>query len=511
MPFGAGSQSQSGLKKLKTQLIKKLRPVSTGMLVSVESSDNNALHLNMVINSKKRLMTSPFDEVSGALSIGVDVLLENVSKADVRNRVAYALKYKSIPSDDQFNGNLLNTTGNVRNAKHALNDYKLFIQNQALAVSIIYKQLLDFGIRPPAKKILMLPEFSDTTKIIHNLIAQFKHFGKAHTDKTGIMSENKLKQHINYLLSKTLDTVNLSTTDIILPGKKNIILPAPTTQIEKKKQNKTTRQRLKNMFGLLRSWGLELPAVKTVSSNEWLKFQGSLLAMVEQLDKTGVCRTTKRGALTLTEFKAVYNERMQTLPHASKPAENKNKKREKWTTRAVPKGQSLSQQEYYQQDLAIVRERRKKRNSERLRRKKHKIKLQQRKEFKLFVAHLVKWQLPPPTEKIMQSKIFCKALPRLIIMTKQLITSSYCRAKNGNVLDLRQFKASYLKWIFSIENTLPTAKKSTRQKIKDATTAGVNRVLALHNFIKENQSVSKVFSAFVLKTLRPMHSAREPP
>jgi hypothetical protein len=51
-----------------------------------------------------------------------------------------------------------------------------------------------------AKKILMLPEFSETTKAIHNLLAQFKHFGKAHTDKTGIMSAHKLKQYIALLL-----------------------------------------------------------------------------------------------------------------------------------------------------------------------------------------------------------------------------------------------------------------------------------------------------------------------
>jgi hypothetical protein len=158
MPFGAGSQSQNQIKKLKSQLLKKLKPTTTGALVSVESSGNDALHLNMIIQSKKRLITSPFDEVSGALNIGVDVLLENVSKADVRNRVAYALKYQSIPSKDRYNGNLVNTTGNVRNAKNAINDYKLFIDNQALAVAIIYKQLLDFGITPPAKKILMLPE-----------------------------------------------------------------------------------------------------------------------------------------------------------------------------------------------------------------------------------------------------------------------------------------------------------------------------------------------------------------
>jgi phage terminase Nu1 subunit (DNA packaging protein) len=307
--------------------------------------------------------------------------------------------------------------------------------------------------------------------------------------------------------------VNLSTTDskIILPGKNNIILPVPSPEIQNKKQNKHTRQRLKNMFVLLSGWGLELPTIKTISSKEWLKFQGSLLSMVEQLDKQGVCHTARRGALTLTEFKAVYKDRLQSLQHSSKPAENQNKKKEKWTTRAVPKGQSLTQQEYYQQDLALVRERRKKRNSERLRREKHKIKLKQRKEFKLFVAHLVKWQLPPPTAKIMQSKIFCKALPRLIIMTKQLITSSYCRAKNGNVLDLNQFKDSYIHWILSIENTVPTAKKSTLQKIKDSTTAGVNRVLALQKFIKTNESINKVFSGFILKTLRPLHSAREPP
>jgi hypothetical protein len=71
------------------------------------------------------------------------------------------------------------------------------------------------------------------------------------------------------------------------------------------------------------------------------------------LHKTGVCHTVRRGALTLTEFKAVYNERLQALPHASKPDKKQNKAREKWTTRAVPKGQSLTQQEYYQQDLAL--------------------------------------------------------------------------------------------------------------------------------------------------------------
>lgn len=195
MPF---EQSESLVKKLKTNIIRKLRNNATGGLVSIETTANDSLHLNVIINSDNVIVPTLFNKSLKNLNTSGDVFFEEIMDGSrgvdiatqMRKITSYSLKKQSIPSNEQYRGNTANKFGNWRSITEIFHSQKIIKQNPSIAVASIVESCNRLGI--------LLPSNSDTssaavTDIVY-LINQLDKFGKCYSNKHGLMS---LKQFQN--------------------------------------------------------------------------------------------------------------------------------------------------------------------------------------------------------------------------------------------------------------------------------------------------------------------------
>jgi hypothetical protein len=310
MPYGAGSQSKESVGKLKTNILTALKPHITGAMVSVEVSDNDALHLNFVLNSRKKILQSIFEKLEQEVDIGLDTLLEPISPSDVRNRTAYALKYRSIPTQEQYNGNLVNTTGDVRRAGQVIRDYKLLSSDRGLVVHRIINDLTELGIKQPGFDTLISDEHLRTTTAIFKLLSDFKNFGKAHTGAMVIISKTELAKHITLLLNAATSNKIIAPTTEIFTGSPTHAQQTPQTPkiktIERKVSSTNTDLDLNLIVEQLNQIGVKTK-VEVLRLQELSEQTKVIRALLEQFKCFGYAHTQRAGTMNAEGLRDYIN------------------------------------------------------------------------------------------------------------------------------------------------------------------------------------------------------------
>ena len=192
MPHGK-AQNQNTIKALKTKVTRKLRKSTDGMMVSVETSANDALHLNLIINSPGEISPRPFQTIIKNMGIEASIFVEDISKNDIRRVTSYAMKFQSLPSKEQYTGNLINLSGGVRNASDVIKSHRMGRYAPAVAVESMNLTLLEMGLEPPTEDMWL--ETSLVTKInkLNYMLAQLKQGDVCYHDEYGLLTKKKFE------------------------------------------------------------------------------------------------------------------------------------------------------------------------------------------------------------------------------------------------------------------------------------------------------------------------------
>jgi len=183
MPFGDG---QENIKEIKTKITRKIRKSTNGAMISVESSKNQALHLNIILNSDELIKPLIFEKIlenTGGGSVFVDELHNPL---DIRKATSYSSKISSIPDAKQYAGNILNTAGNIRTMKQILHSDRMMSNNPYMALASMSQAFAKIGVLPPN------PATTPKKTIIQltQLIEQLNIHGKCYSTKYGVLDWN---------------------------------------------------------------------------------------------------------------------------------------------------------------------------------------------------------------------------------------------------------------------------------------------------------------------------------
>jgi hypothetical protein len=71
--------------------------------------------LTAVINSKNKLLVSPFESVARRVGVQISLKIQELATAtDIRRATAYSFKFERIPDKQEYTGNLYNLSGAYR-------------------------------------------------------------------------------------------------------------------------------------------------------------------------------------------------------------------------------------------------------------------------------------------------------------------------------------------------------------------------------------------------------------
>ncbi len=198
MPFG---EAQNHLKELKTKLTRKLRTSTNGAMITVESSNNDALHLNIITNSDNKLTTAPFSKILSNMNFEASIFLDDLkTNTDIRRATAYSNKIESIPNKHQYDGNILNTTGNIRTMREILQSQRMAKRMPVIAMVSINQTLAKLGLEPLDDYLFSSDFIQKNLKQIMNYSDQLDKLGKCYSPKYGIMTHADFNAKFNMRL-----------------------------------------------------------------------------------------------------------------------------------------------------------------------------------------------------------------------------------------------------------------------------------------------------------------------
>jgi hypothetical protein len=311
MPAWHGNPQSKKINKLKSEFLRIARPMSTGGLFSVETSAENQLHINAVINSRKELTASPFERAARRVGVDVSVDIQQLrTSLDVRRATAYSFKYECIPDKEDYAGNLFNLSGTTKRVGSVISSSGMFKKSPIIAIQSTISTLKGWGVVEPNIFLMQSPELKNIVRQLCSLVAQVSEFGACYIGKDLLDKEDFLDYYNSQILPL-----------LIKPEGKNEL---PGIAKDSEKQKITTRQRLKNMFSCLLGFGLALPSVEIIKSEAFAKFQPNLINLVEDLVANGSCYSHSRGSMTLDDFKIIYNEKILSIGNLISAKDNEN-------------------------------------------------------------------------------------------------------------------------------------------------------------------------------------------
>lgn len=199
-------QTQSNIKMMRSNIIRSMRKSSDGLFCSVETSQNRALHLNMLILSDDKPSLTVFQRalknIGSDGSIFSETLTNGKSSPDiltqVRNITAYALKRQSIPTPDQFNGNLITTQGSVKGMKEILQGEAMRRIAPLVALVSMRNTLDKLGLITPDPNKSYPKHTNEILADFARMAKQLEKGKRCYSVRHGMLSEKEFTHYYNY-------------------------------------------------------------------------------------------------------------------------------------------------------------------------------------------------------------------------------------------------------------------------------------------------------------------------
>ena len=288
MPEWRGKPQANKLKQLKSGFTRVLKS-SNGAIVGVETSADKQLHLNAVINSKNKLLVSPFEEVARRVGVPISLKIQELTTAtDIRRATAYSFKFERIPDKQEYSGNLYNLSGTTKRVGAVLSSSGCFKKSPLLAMTSAINTLKGWGVTPPSMILMQSQELKQVVRKLCSAVAQLLEFNACYVGDDLLDKQ----QFIDYYNSEVVQ-----------------LLTSQTTICNQEPSKKDFEKACKLLVG----WGLEPPSVKIVSTKDFKKIRDNLTKIILELNRNGYCSSNKRGRMSVDDFKIIYKREMQDL------------------------------------------------------------------------------------------------------------------------------------------------------------------------------------------------------
>jgi hypothetical protein len=200
MPHGKG-QNQQIFKKLKSSIVRKIRPLVNGSFISIEASNTNSLHLNIITTSQEPIDNQIIPKLIAKQDIEIDYFQEDNIQDDIRHITSYALKGQSIPSPDSYQGNLYNVGGDMTTISKFLKTERMYQKSNIVCVKALSIQLekLDFKIHPEA--LYKTNSFMKIKDDFLYLARQADKFNMCYSKRHGLLTTKEFRNKYNALMS----------------------------------------------------------------------------------------------------------------------------------------------------------------------------------------------------------------------------------------------------------------------------------------------------------------------
>lgn len=179
------------IKALKTKLTRKLRQSTNGLMCSIETTPNDALHLNLIINSENKITPKPFQTIAKNLDIQADIFVQQIRVDEIRKVTAYALKKQSLPSREQYQGNILNVSGTVKTAGAVMQSVQMMKNNPLVAITAMNNRLIKMGLEPPSEALFKTSRLRNSLASLVYMTAQLESFEACWTEGRGLITADE--------------------------------------------------------------------------------------------------------------------------------------------------------------------------------------------------------------------------------------------------------------------------------------------------------------------------------
>lgn len=291
MPEWRGKPQANKLKQLKSGFTRILNSSANGAIVGVETSADKQLHLNAVINSKNKLLVSPFEAVARRVGVPISLKIQELATAtDIRRATAYSFKFERIPDKQEYSGNLYNLSGTTKRVGAVLSSSGCFKKSPLLAMTSAINTLKGWGVTPPSMILMQQQELRQVVRKLCSAVAQLSEFGACYVNNNNDLLDKQ--QFLDYYNSEIVQ-----------------LLTSQTTICNQEPSKKDFEKACKLLVG----WGLEPPSVKIVSTKDFKKIRDNLTKIILELNRNGYCSSNKRGRMSVDDFKIIYKREMQDL------------------------------------------------------------------------------------------------------------------------------------------------------------------------------------------------------
>jgi hypothetical protein len=198
MPFS--ENTENSIKAIKTKITRNLRKSTDGIYCSVETSINDALHLNLILTSDNQITPAPFQKVIKSLNLEADIFLDEIDKADICKVTAYASKRKSIPSNERYKGNTVNFSGNMRTMSQIMQSQRMMKHSPLIALTALNLRLQKLGFAPISQAIHKTNTMQTALDDFIDMANQFDFQKICYSKTYGILTESDFAD----LYSKTV-------------------------------------------------------------------------------------------------------------------------------------------------------------------------------------------------------------------------------------------------------------------------------------------------------------------
>ena len=187
------------IKALKAKINRKIRPIAKGVMTTVEVSEHGSLHINNLILTDKELSPTVIENILIKDKIEANYFFEQIDLKDVRKVTAYMNKYQQIPTTYEYNGNIYNTSGNLKTCLQALQTERAINRYPKVAYQSVLLGLGALGL--PIDKYLLQHSPVMRAKItdIAKLLNQIDKIGMCYSPTRGVMTIKEFKAAYNRL------------------------------------------------------------------------------------------------------------------------------------------------------------------------------------------------------------------------------------------------------------------------------------------------------------------------
>lgn len=186
------------IKALKTNITRTLRKSANGALITVETSKNDALHLNIILNTDKQLNTHDFTKAVELTNGTANVFIDDLNtQIEIRNATSYGLKIESIPPKYQWAGNTVNTTGNLRTMREIMQGKRMLHHAPHITMTSLNNTFADLGLEPLTETLYNSNYIQKSMKQLLAYGEELKRMGKCYSTTHGLMTLKEFQTKFN--------------------------------------------------------------------------------------------------------------------------------------------------------------------------------------------------------------------------------------------------------------------------------------------------------------------------